>query len=236
MRPIPTNSGHTKPTAGYDANPTTIRLPRVDWAVCISLRRRPERWQAFESRAKYAGLGFVKRFNAIDGNELDLPDTLKSHSGAYGCLYSHAAVYEEAIKMGASNILILEDDAVFSSEIATITEYAAATIGAFSWIHLGGTHPFYRKHAIVYPTHLQVAKTLSTHGYIADRALMVSYLNWLAETPLPRSGLLHSDRLLLHLCKRHSFKICIPHHPLVWQDKSLPSDVQWGAPNPIETK
>jgi hypothetical protein len=172
----------------------------------------------------------VQRFNAVDGNDLDLSEELKSHSGTYGCLHSHAAVYKEAIRIGASHVLVLEDDCVFSHNIRTLTAYLAATLDKFSWIHLGGNR-FHHKHAIAYPTHLQVSNILDTHGYVADRALMVSYINWLTDTPFPRSGLLHADRLLRHICRLNSLKICIPPKPLAWQDKSLTSDVQWGVPH-----
>jgi len=113
-------------------------IPGINDAVCINLQRRPERWTLFKLRAAEAGLGFIRRFNAIDGNELNVPRQLKSHNGAYGCLHSHASVYKEALKKGHSNLLVVEDDCEFSCDKSELIKYLAATIGRFSWIHLAG--------------------------------------------------------------------------------------------------
>jgi len=218
---------------GVKVPPNDVRLPGVNEAVCINLPRRRDRWTAFQARALAAGLGFVKRFTAIDGADLNVPPELISHKGTYGCLHSHAAVFREALKKSnTTNILLFEDDCVFDSETARITDYLAATVGNFSWIHLGGTtqcnpHPIF-----YYPTHIQVAAILNTHAYVIDRQLMVAYVEWLDQNPFPKNHLLHADRLLLDLCRNNSLKICIPTKPLAWQDKSKAGDVQWGIPEP----
>jgi hypothetical protein len=213
---------------------TTSALPRV-WggipdAVCINLKRRPERWAAFESRAQAAGLAFIRRFEAVDGNDLVLPDNLKSHRGAYGCLHSHAAVYREALSKGYSHIFVAEDDCVFTPDASGVTEYLAATLGTYSLIHFGGSRACHPEGLKDCGTHGEVARVMNTHAYVIDRALMSGYVAALEADPFPTSEVLHADRMLLGVGREKSLRICIPPNPLAMQDKALPSDVQWGLP------
>jgi hypothetical protein len=227
LRQKPIASEHVKPPASRGITGKKLHIPEVDWAVCINLEHRPERWNAFQSRARAAGLGFVTRFQAINGNDLPLPSELKPFSGAYGCLHSHAAIYKESLRIGASYILVLEDDCVFAHNMALLSDYLTATIGEFSWIHLGGTEDCYPQNATLYPAYVQVTDIVNTHAYVIEKPLMLAYTNWLSENPFPKGTLSHSDRLLGHLCRRNSLNICIPHKPFAWQDKSLPRDVRW---------
>lgn len=199
-------------------------------AVCISLKRRAERWNAFESRAKAAGFGFVKRFEAIDGSLLNVPDELKTHQGTYGCLHSHAAVYKHALANGYSHVLVFEDDCVFNASFDDVKDYLAATVGNYSWIHLGGSRACYPQDVSRFDSHCQVATVMNTHAYVIDRQLMAGYVGTLEITPFPQSKVLHADRLILRLCRDKALKISIPLTPLAVQDKGLPSDVQWGLP------
>jgi hypothetical protein len=220
----------SNPSDNHNLRCNETVMPSVGDAVCINLKRRPVRWQAFHFRATEVGLGFINRFDAIDGNDLDLSDDLKSHKGTYGCLYSHAAVYKEALKNGHTTILVTEDDCVFSLETSKISEYLAATLGKYSWIHLGGTYYCAPHLSCHHGTHMEVDSIMNTHAYVIDKALMLHYIDYLDKNPFPKSALLHSDRLLLYLCQQHSLKICIPPSALAWQDKGLPRDVQWGVP------
>mgnify|MGYP001182409146 CR=1 FL=1 len=199
-------------------------------AVCINLKRRVDRWNAFESRAKVAGFGFVRRFEAIDGSALNLPDKLKTHQGTYGCLHSHAAVYKHALASGYSHVLVVEDDCVFNATFDDVKDYLAITVGNYSWIHLGGSRTCYPQGVSRFDSHSQVATVMNTHAYVIDQELMASYVRSLEITPFPQSELLHADRLILSLCRDRALKISIPLTPFAVQDKGLPSDVQWGLP------
>jgi GR25 family glycosyltransferase involved in LPS biosynthesis len=207
-----------------------LLVAQIPDAVCINLKRRPGRWAAFKSRAQAAGLSFIRRFEAIDGNELDLPDNLKSHRGAYGCLHSHAAVYKHALFSGFEHVLVTEDDCVFKSDASSITDYLTATLGVYSWIHLGGSRACYPEGVKDCKTHREVRSVVNTHAYVVDRTLMAGYVRMLETDPFPTSAVLHADRMLLRVCREKSLRICIPPEPLAVQDKALPSDVQWGLP------
>jgi glycosyl transferase, family 25 len=85
--------------------------------ICINLDRRPERWQRVQARFAEHGIEGVRRFAAVDGNEVDLPAHWRHTAGAYGCLRSHLDVVEEARRLGAPSVLIFEDDVVFHGDL-----------------------------------------------------------------------------------------------------------------------
>lgn len=205
-------------------------LLKVPDVVCINLRRRPDRWQTFITRANEAGIGYVRRFIAVDGKDIELPHELKSHRGAYGCLHSHALAYREALRKGFSHLMVVEDDCVFLNGFVTVPDYIEATLGGFSYIHFGGGDFCYARHLRQFPTHTEVASVMNTHAYIADSSLMGHYVSYLEGNPFPASHLLHADRLIVHLCRKHKLKMCVPPSPLAGQDKYLTRDVEWGVP------
>src|SRR5688572_19695622 len=84
--------------------------------VCINLDRRPERWQRMQRAFADQSIGSVRRFSAIDGNEIVLPHDWIYTAGAYGCLLSHVRVVREARDADASSVLIFEDDIVFDPQ------------------------------------------------------------------------------------------------------------------------
>ena len=100
-------------------------------AYCITLDRRPDRWQKFMSQTAAAGLP-VKRWSGIDGALLDvstdervsvftrrniLEKTRRSHEeidsiGAIGCALSHIGLWKELVASKHEYFLIFEDDAI----------------------------------------------------------------------------------------------------------------------------
>jgi glycosyl transferase family 25 len=86
--------------------------------VCINLDRRPERWQSMRRKFAQHGIHSVRRFSAFDGDDVRLPGNWVHTPGAYGCLMSHLQVVGEAQRVGASSVLIFEDDVVFDDHLA----------------------------------------------------------------------------------------------------------------------
>lgn len=84
--------------------------------VCINLDRRPDRWQRMQTEFARHGVEDVRRFSAVDGSTVQLPENWNHTAGAYGCLLSHIAVVHEARELGHKSVLIFEDDAVFDPE------------------------------------------------------------------------------------------------------------------------
>jgi GR25 family glycosyltransferase involved in LPS biosynthesis len=62
-------------------------------------------------------INLVQRFPALDGNNVTLPASWAHSPGAYGCLLSHVQVVREAQALGASSVLIFEDDVVFADQL-----------------------------------------------------------------------------------------------------------------------
>ena len=77
----------------------------VDKVVYINLEHRTDRKEQIESELqKYFPIEKIQRFNAI-----------KHQHGGIGCTQSHIAILEMAIKENWNNVLIVEDDAIWSN-------------------------------------------------------------------------------------------------------------------------
>jgi glycosyl transferase, family 25 len=86
------------------------------YKVCINLDRRPERWQQMQRKFHQHGIRSVRRFSALDGDNMKLPANWVHTPGAYGCLLSHVQVVRQAQRLGVSSVLIFEDDVVFDDQ------------------------------------------------------------------------------------------------------------------------
>jgi hypothetical protein len=102
-----------------------------DAIYCITLDRNGERWR--RASARFAALGIlarVRRFPAIE--------TPTNHH--IGCALSHRAIIQEAQRQGLENVLVFEDDVLFT---ATACEDLARSLGELRdrpwWtLYLGG--------------------------------------------------------------------------------------------------
>jgi GR25 family glycosyltransferase involved in LPS biosynthesis len=87
------------------------------YKVCINLDRRPERWQKMLLKFEQHGIHSVRRFPALDGENLNIPAHWIHTPGAYGCLRSHVQVVCEARQLGIPSVLVFEDDVVFDPQL-----------------------------------------------------------------------------------------------------------------------
>jgi hypothetical protein len=98
----------------------------------LNLHRRPERRQAIEQQLRRLGLYQQAHYvEAVDGQTLpdspELNERIRRFKtmarsrerilGRIGCLESHLAILQEAVRLGLDRILIIEDDCVFLPEI-----------------------------------------------------------------------------------------------------------------------
>lgn len=97
--------------------PTGIINEMFPHKVCINLDRRPERWQHMQRKFDRHGIHSVRRFPALDGDNMTLPANWVHTPGAYGCLLSHLQVVREARRLGVPSVLIFEDDVVFDDQL-----------------------------------------------------------------------------------------------------------------------
>ena len=110
--------------------------------VCVSLERRPDRWEAFNSRVP-GDFPWAKpeRFNAIDGKKCKHPGWWRQGGGAWGCYKSHCNILEQALQDGVGSVLVFEDDATFIDGFSDkAAEFFANIPGDWEQAYLGGQH------------------------------------------------------------------------------------------------
>ena len=102
-----------------------------DAIYCINLDRETGRWESVMRQGKALGIDHrIRRFAAIE-----TPD---SHH--IGCGLSHRAVVAEAKWLGLRNVLVLEDDVLFSRQITDVLAKSLAELAEREWrlLYLGG--------------------------------------------------------------------------------------------------
>ena len=102
-----------------------------DAIYCINLDRQQERWEEMQRRFHQLGIErAVRRFSAIE--------TPFSHH--IGCALSHRRIIEEAKREGLETVLVLEDDARFTSDAAEVLRLGLGELAGREWqlLYLGG--------------------------------------------------------------------------------------------------
>lgn len=144
--------------------------------VCINLDRRPERWQRIQRAFTAHGIESVRRFSAIDGNEVELPPHWIHTPGAYGCLVSHVQIVREARDAGLSSVLIFEDDAVFDPQFeekfATFIQELPAD---WDMLFLGALH---KNEPVKVSEHIgRITKANSTFAYAIRNTMFDAFID-----------------------------------------------------------
>jgi len=109
----------------------------------INLKRRPERLKRFWSELRSARWPFKipDVFSAIEGDKVGVPNHWQTGGGSYGCLRSHQSILERAIQDDIQSLLVLEDDATFSSSFVTeVTSFLKKVPADWQCLMLGGQH------------------------------------------------------------------------------------------------
>ena len=105
----------------------------IDKVVYINLEHRTDRKEQIESELhKYFPSEKIQRFNAI-----------KHQHGGIGCTQSHIAILEMAIKENWNNVLIVEDDAMWSNFDKGYSLLEQLIQKPYDIITLGITHATY---------------------------------------------------------------------------------------------
>ena len=110
-----------------------------DKIYCINLDRRQDRWDECCLIFKNMNLN-VERFSAFDGNLLNLGYD-KVYTSEIACGISHVKILKSAIADNLKNVLILEDDVLFSDNLLDIFEKVTTELPE-DWdiLFLGGNH------------------------------------------------------------------------------------------------
>ena len=105
-------------------------------AMCISLKRREDRWTKFRGQPAARELPNLQRHEATDGKTLDiatdkrillstkrniLKKKRRSHEeldspGGVGCALSHIAIWQLMVQRQIPTLLVIEDDAALPND------------------------------------------------------------------------------------------------------------------------
>tara|TARA_B110000259_G_C14030145_1_gene406325 strand:+ start:285 stop:3323 length:3039 start_codon:yes stop_codon:yes gene_type:complete len=114
----------------YSFAPRVLGLIKVNELEkrTVNLEMRNEKWVNHKELCKLNQVRNVNRFNAVDGNKIDLdkltvPFSLtanfigngKNTGGIIGCALSHYELWEESVKLNKT-LLIMEDDVTFCEQ------------------------------------------------------------------------------------------------------------------------
>jgi GR25 family glycosyltransferase involved in LPS biosynthesis len=91
-----------------------------DKIYVINLDRRLDRWESVSKQLKDLNVEFT-RVSAVDGKALEIP-------GWQACTMSHRKVLQEAQDIGLNNVLIFEDDVVFTKDFSERLSKAIAEL------------------------------------------------------------------------------------------------------------
>lgn len=119
------------------------KLPLFQEAYCITLARRPERYQTFLSDLPDVSnlTNKIVKFDAIDGKNVPHPKHWKPGGGAWGCFRSHYRIIEDCLNRGVDSVLLLEDDCKFSTDfISSWPSYRDDLPDDWGMVYLGGQH------------------------------------------------------------------------------------------------
>jgi glycosyl transferase, family 25 len=163
--------------------------------ICINLDGRPERWQRMQRAFADQSIGPVRRFSAVDGNNIPLPSDWIHTAGAYGCRRSHIEVVREARDAGASSVLIFEDDVVFAPEFKEkFAAFISELPNDWDMLFLGALH---KDEPIQVSEHIgRITKANSTFAYAIRNTVFDAFieLNSRAEHVLDMNNYVLQER------------------------------------------
>jgi GR25 family glycosyltransferase involved in LPS biosynthesis len=193
-----------------------------DNVYVINLDRRPDRLINIKQQFDKINCKF-ELIHAVDGKTIKCNKTVGNgwnYVGVTGCAYSHKKIYLDAIKHNYKNILIVEDDNIFSDDfIDYIKTYMKQVPDDWSLLYFGGNHQFKNKALNINVEKIQ--HTLTTNCYAIKTSVLPELLQFLPtetyklEYPI--------DVLLTNLQKKYN---CYTSKPkLCWQLEDF-SDIE----------
>jgi GR25 family glycosyltransferase involved in LPS biosynthesis len=148
---------------------------KFDKIYCINLDKRADRWEKVSKIFNEVGITNVIRYSAVNGDDLDLskinynPSLLK---GELGILETHLNLLQEAKDEGLKEIVIMEDDVVFTDEIYKFDEYLDNVPEDWDMIFVGGNHMYGETPHFINDKILKVNGTVAIHCIIIKESIM----------------------------------------------------------------
>lgn len=137
-----------------------------DCVYVINLKRRPDRLEHITAEFKKINSTF-KLIEAVDGNLITTNTEVGNgwnYKGVTGCAYSHKKVYLDALNKGFKNILVVEDDNMFSKDFTKDFKFYFNQVPS-SWdmLYFGGNHQV--KNKAINVNVEKISHTLTTNCY-----------------------------------------------------------------------
>lgn len=154
-----------------------------DAVYVISLRHRKDRLDAFWAGLAKCNWPFKKPVvvPAVNGNAC-APDFFGNQwgRGTWGCLQSHARVFEDCLSIGHSRVLIMEDDATFVSDFnLKVDTFLREVPSNWQQLMIGGQFFGESTRVAVTKNVLRVTHVERTHCYAIKKDAMLSlYKYW----------------------------------------------------------
>ncbi len=112
-----------------------------DKAYCINLKKRPDRLEHIKKEIEKYDLGDIFFFEAIDGDSINNTDFNKNlKNGEIGLILSVLEIIKDCKRNNYKNVIIIEDDCVFSPEINKHKLYLDNLPNDWDMFYLGGNH------------------------------------------------------------------------------------------------
>jgi hypothetical protein len=142
---------------------------QFDKRYCVNLDKRADRWEKVSKTFEEVGIKDVIRYSAVDGNELDLTNVKYNErllKGELGILQTHLNLLQEAKDEGLKEIVIMEDDVVFTDEFKDFDKYLADVPSDWDMIFVGGNHMYGDTPHVINDRVLKVNGTVAIHCII----------------------------------------------------------------------
>ncbi len=204
-------------------------LNYFDKIICLTLERRPNRWEiALEEFKKYGLENIVEKFNGVDGKDsgileqnLPMSDGVRLKFGEIGCTMSHQKIIEKCQKEGYENVLILEDDAEFDSNWQITLKNVIEKELPQNWdmLYLGGNHSI--KPTQVTEHLFKIQHTYTTHAYAVNKRIFPKILETFPKTAVDCKR--QVDVYYSSIQKSTNSFVIMPH--IAWQKEGF-SDIQ----------
>ena len=133
-----------------------------DKIYVINLDRRRDRYESFQAEMAKYGIENVERFSAIDGTTI-MANNVPLLAGELGVLESHLKIVKKCKEEGLNNVLIMEDDVLFSNEILKLDEYMALVPKDWEFLYFGGNHVYGQPPTLINDKIIKLNYTVALH-------------------------------------------------------------------------
>ncbi len=154
---------------------------------CINLDRRPQKWEQSKDEYKKYEIEGVQRFSAFDGNTLDVSG-IRIQKSEYGLVLSNIEIIKKSQSEGLQNVLILEDDCIFTEDIRRFDELINEVPSDWDLLYFGGNHNGHK--GIEQPKQIsknvvKIHYTFATHAVAINGKFFYSFLEKISKTDAP---------------------------------------------------